>query len=198
MCPLRSSGDAALGVTGSEGESVLSPVGGEIRQLLGVDGSPSLLPDHLDGILVLEAQFDQSNGHHDGRASQSRDTVDGDRGIGVRLEALAQQSEPGLDDLVRRGSPVVELQVRHCDPLCLQAVRLVRRFTHADHFFHVALLQLLCVCVVCEIRCSPRFVDGEARVTCEAANKRKGLEHSCSEFPSAAAGHFGSRKRRTE
>lgn len=41
------------------------------------------LPDGLDGLLVLHAQLDERDGHHDGRAAQPRHAVHRHRRLGL-------------------------------------------------------------------------------------------------------------------
>jgi len=122
-------------------EKLASLVLGQKLQLFSIDGSSTLLSDHLHGILVLHPELDESRGHQHRSSAQPGHTVDSNAGVRVGLELPIDEAQPLVHDLLCRGGPVREAQLGHGDLLLLQLLRVVELVSGAHEVGDLVLLQ---------------------------------------------------------
>jgi len=111
-------------------DEILAPlILGEELQLLGIDGTASLLPDQVHRILVLHTQLNQCCCYQHRSPAKSGDTVDSDACFRISLELCVHEREPPLNYFLSGRRPVGERELRHCHATfakVLSAVGLVR------------------------------------------------------------------------
>jgi len=138
--------DAAtvFGLAISEFETRFGTVLLQEGQLFGIDGTTPFLSNELDGIFVLHAEFNESQGNQDGGTSQTGHTMHCHaRSRFSTAPASSEQVKPLIDHVRGGEGAVVEDQVRHFDALLAHLLHFVRRFAHPNHILHVVFLQFL-------------------------------------------------------
>mmetsp|Transcript_43814 Transcript_43814/g.137625 ORF Transcript_43814/g.137625 Transcript_43814/m.137625 type:complete len:270 (+) Transcript_43814:390-1199(+) len=124
----------------------------EPEELLGVDGAAALLADHGHGLHGVHArELDERDGNEHRRAAEPRDAVHAEAGRRpvacggggrLRAEAVFDDVEPLLDDVIRRVRAVGVLHLVHADAGRLDLRGRVRLLAHAHEVRHVLLLAL--------------------------------------------------------
>jgi len=109
--------------------------------LFSVDGSPALLSNHLDSILVLHPELNESRGDQDRGPAEASNAVNANTGIRVGLELLIDEVQPFVHDLLGRCRPVREAQLGHLDFLLFKLLRVVEFIRGADEVGDLVLLQ---------------------------------------------------------
>jgi len=109
--------------------------------LFSINGSPTLLSDHLNGVLILHPELDKRRGHEDRGPAEPGDAVDPDAGVGVGLELLVDEVQPLVHDLLGGGRPVREAKLRDSDLLVLELLGVVELVGGANEVGHFVLLQ---------------------------------------------------------
>lgn len=115
----------------------------QIKQLLTVEGSSTLLPNKLDSIFIFHPTFDQSKCHQNRSSAEARHTVDSDAAARLLPKLQLQQIQPVIDDLIGRGSAIVERPVQDLDALLHHQSGIVRGLAHSHDGGDSVLLQLL-------------------------------------------------------
>jgi len=95
-------------------DEILAPlVLGEELQLLGIDGTTSLLPDQVHRVLVLHPQLNQCCCYQHRSPAKSSDAVNSYACFGISFELGVDQREPPLNYLLSGRRPIREGEFRY-------------------------------------------------------------------------------------
>jgi len=132
-------------------EILASLVLGEELQLLGVDGTTSLLSDQVHRILVLHPQLNQCCCYQHRSPAKSSDAVNSYACFGISFELGVDQREPPLNYLLSGRRPIREGELRYSHTTFAKVLRAVGLVCGANKVGDAMLLQQLDVCVHCHI-----------------------------------------------
>jgi len=125
-------------------DEILAPlILGEELQLLGIDGTTSLLSDQVDRVFILHTKLNQCCCYQHRSPAKSSDAVDSDACFRISLELSVDQREPPLNDFLGGRGPIREGELRHSHTTFAKVLSAVGLVCGTDKVGDAVLLQQL-------------------------------------------------------